>query len=137
MTLFAERLKALRASRRLSQSELAEKTGLSRSLISMLESGARSPRTEHLEALADFFNVDMEYLLGRSEKTTVLDPEQFFAQQLYYNEGVMMRHFDELADNDKQFIRDMVERLWGGKNEDRTEEAEPDENTEGSHDGEV
>lgn len=111
---FVERLKSLRASRHLSQRELADQAGVARSTIAMLESGAREPRTEHLEALADFFNVDVDYLLGRSEKTTILDPEQYFAQQMYYNEGVMLRHFDELSESDKQFVRDLVEKLRGG-----------------------
>lgn len=108
---FIERLKSLRASRHLSQRELADKAGLPRSTISMLESGAREPNTAHLEALADFFNVDIDYLLGRSEKTTILDPEQYFAQQLYYDYGVMLRQFGELSEKDKQYIADLVKRL--------------------------
>lgn len=53
MTTFVERLKALREGRHLSQRELAYQAGLSKSLISMLESGAREPRTEHLEGLTE------------------------------------------------------------------------------------
>lgn len=112
---FVERLKSLRASRHLSQRELADQAGVARSTIAMLESGAREPRTEHLEALADFFNVDVDYLLGRSEKTTILDPEQYFAQQMYYNEGVMMRQFGELSEEKKQLVRELVKNLRGGE----------------------
>lgn len=111
---FVERLKTLRASRHISQRELAEQAGLSKSLISMLESGAREPRTEHLEALADFFNVDIDYLLGRSDQTTILDPERLFVQTLREEDGTMLRHYGELSESDKCFVRELVEKLRGG-----------------------
>ena len=38
----------------------------------MYESGQREPNFEVLESLADFFNVDLNYLLGKSDKTTKL-----------------------------------------------------------------
>lgn len=112
---FAERLKSLRASRHLSQRELADMTKLPRSVVSMYESGKRNPKRESLEVLADFFNVDIDYLLGRSEKTTILNPEQYFAQQMYYNEGVMMRQFGELSEEKKQLVRELVKNLRGGE----------------------
>lgn len=114
MTTFVERLKALREGRHLSQRELAYQAGLSKSLISMLESGAREPRTEHLEALADFFNVDIDYLLGRSDQTTVLDPERLFVQTLMDEDGTMLRHYGELSESDKRFVRELIEKLRGG-----------------------
>ena len=38
----------------------------------MYETGDREPDFETLELFADFFNVDVDYLLGRTEKTTRL-----------------------------------------------------------------
>ena len=38
----------------------------------MYETGAREPDFETLEKIADFFNVDIDYLLGRTDKTTIL-----------------------------------------------------------------
>lgn len=38
----------------------------------MYESGAREPDFETLELIADFFNVDIDYLLGRTLKTTYI-----------------------------------------------------------------
>ncbi len=35
----------------------------------MYESGAREPDFETLELIADFFNVDIDYLLGETLKT--------------------------------------------------------------------
>ena len=111
MTTFVERLKALREGRHLSQRELAYQAGLSKSLISMLESGAREPRTEHLEALADFFNVDIDYLLGRSDQTTILDPERLFVQQQFEKHGILFRKIGRLSDEDAKFVEAFVDKL--------------------------
>ena len=69
---FPERLKELRAMHELTQEEFASKSGLSRSAVGMYESGKREPSFEILEKIADFFNVDMNYLLGKSDTTTRL-----------------------------------------------------------------
>jgi repressor LexA len=63
---FNERLKELRISKKLTQGELARLTNLGRSAVGMYESGKREPNFETLEIFADFFNVDMNYLLGKS-----------------------------------------------------------------------
>lgn len=72
MAHFATVLQQLRKSRGLTQHELARQTGISRSRLSMYELGQREPDFDVLELLADFFNVDTDYLLGRTNKTTVL-----------------------------------------------------------------
>lgn len=61
---FGARLKELRKSENETQPMLAEAIGVSRSAISMYESGAREPDFETLEAIADHYNVDMNYLMG-------------------------------------------------------------------------
>lgn len=66
--LFPERLTALRKERRLTQKELGEAIGLSANAISTLESGERGTTIEKLVALADFFHVSSDYLLGISER---------------------------------------------------------------------
>ena len=67
MPKFNERLRLLRTSRGLSQSDLAKFLGISKSSVNMYERGEREPGLETLEAIGDFFNVDMDYLLGKSE----------------------------------------------------------------------
>lgn len=80
---FQNIFKRLRNSCGLTQAEMAEKIGISRSTIGMYETGAREPDFETLEKIADFFNVDIDYLLGRTDKTTIL-PET--VGQYYLNE---------------------------------------------------
>lgn len=42
----------------------------------MYETGERIPSTYVYQSMADLFNVDLDYLLGRSDQTTVLDPSR-------------------------------------------------------------
>lgn len=73
MATFAERLRFLRTEKELTRKALSELTGVSDSSINMYERGEREPGLETLEAFADFFNVDMDYLLGRQEKQKLID----------------------------------------------------------------
>ncbi len=67
MANFGSILKNLRISRNITQGELAAKLGISRSAVGMYETGGREPDFEMMEAIADIFNVDMDYLMGRSQ----------------------------------------------------------------------
>lgn len=64
MSNFSKLLKELRESRRLKQSELAEKLGVSRGSISFYENGDRVPDIVFLYKMAEFFGVSCDYLLG-------------------------------------------------------------------------
>lgn len=63
---FSDSLKTLREEHHLSQRQLADALGAAYSTIGMYESGQREPNYETLEIIADYFNVDMNYLLGKS-----------------------------------------------------------------------
>lgn len=67
MGSFAQVFKDLRTKSKLTQQEMADKLNISRSSVGMYESGEREPSFELLEQIADYFNVDMNYLLGKSE----------------------------------------------------------------------
>lgn len=54
----------------MTQKQIADKFGLAESTISMYEAGNREPNLEQLNEFADFFNVDLNYLLGKSNVTT-------------------------------------------------------------------
>ncbi len=64
--LLAERIKELREKKDLSQKQLAEIMHISQSSISEYESGNQQPPIEMLMQLADFFDVNIDYLLGRT-----------------------------------------------------------------------
>ena len=60
-------LKNLRTRNKMTQKQLADTLGVSESRIGMYERCPREPDFEMLEAIADYFNVDMDYLTGRSD----------------------------------------------------------------------
>lgn len=59
------RLKEIRTRHNISQFKLSELMGVSRSAVSMWESGASQPDYDMLIKLADFFDCSTDYLLGR------------------------------------------------------------------------
>ena len=74
---FKERLKDLRKMKGLSQVALADRLGLSKSTIGAYETGDITPSLEALNLIADFFNVDIDYLLGKEDVSTyIITPEQ-------------------------------------------------------------
>lgn len=71
MATFAGRLKELRLNLGLLQKELSEKLNLNRSTLGSWESGNRVPELGTVQKLADYFDVSVDYLLGR-ENTNML-----------------------------------------------------------------
>ena len=65
--MFAENLKTLRKSRGLTQVQFAEIFNISSGTIAMWETNKRVPDTSMLIKIAEFFNVTVDYLLGKSE----------------------------------------------------------------------
>ena len=65
--MFVERLKQLRASKRVTQEALARTFSVAQSTVGMWESGKREPDFETLQSLADYFGVTTDYLLGKSD----------------------------------------------------------------------
>lgn len=59
-------LKELRKSNNMSQQELAEALNLTRQSISNYETGKRIPSKNKLEIIAEYFNVDMNFLYGKT-----------------------------------------------------------------------
>lgn len=61
------RLKELRVKRGISQLKLAMDTGLNQNSVSRYESGAREADYATLIRLADYFDVSIDYMLGRTD----------------------------------------------------------------------
>jgi transcriptional regulator with XRE-family HTH domain len=68
---FSSVLLALRKNNTLSLVALGDALGISNQAVSLLEKGKRSPSFEVLCALADYFNVSIDYLLGRTDKPEI------------------------------------------------------------------
>ena len=67
MFILNERLNELKNSKKLLQKQVAEGSKIPLRTYQRYENGEREPTMSALVALADFFNVSADYLLGRSD----------------------------------------------------------------------
>ncbi len=61
---FEDRLKELRAEKGVGQIELAKAINVSNGIISLWENGLREPKLSNLIAIAKYFEVSLDYLVG-------------------------------------------------------------------------
>lgn len=100
MNEFKDILVYLRKRSDMTQQDLAKVLGLSKSMISMYERGERHPSYEMLEAIADHFNVNVDFLIGRDQKKLAFSERAFVAATMY----------EELSDDSKDIV-DAIIRL--------------------------
>ena len=67
LPIFSQRLKELRMERSLGQVALAESIGVSKAVVSMWETGKREPSMTSLIALANFYGVSIDYIVGLTD----------------------------------------------------------------------
>lgn len=67
----ADRIKSLRESAGLTQSEIARRLGISRSGVNAWEMGLSVPSTQYIVELARTYGVSTDYLLGMKETSTI------------------------------------------------------------------
>ena len=72
---FNVKLQKLRTSKNLTQEELAEKLFVSRTAISKWESGRGYPSIDSLKAIAEFFNITIDELIGGEEMVTLAEQD--------------------------------------------------------------
>lgn len=83
MVDFGNTLKSLRLRNNYTQAQLAQKLGLTKSVISAYETGLRLPSYDILIGIAKIFNVSTDFLLGLERKQEIdlsgLSPEEVAA----------------------------------------------------------
>ena len=102
---FGKKLSKLRELRNLTKQELAREFNISRQLVSSLESGNSRPNSDMLVAIANRFNVSIDWLLGRSEDATysICTEDK--------NEITIMTFPEKLTDDERAFTSDFVSLL--------------------------
>lgn len=108
MIKFNERLRLLRQERGFSQQELADRIGLSKSSINMYERGEREPGIDTLKRIAAFFNVDIDFLLGK-QKSLILGAKlsQNVAQNIQHHRqqaNLSQKQFADLLGVDEDTV---------------------------------
>lgn len=71
MATFSERIKELRLERGMTQEAVGQVIGVKHFSVYSYEKGRAFPEMKGLVALADFFDVSMDYLAGRTDKREV------------------------------------------------------------------
>lgn len=100
-TAIADRLRASRKARALSQSALAELADLQPSAVSHFETGRRVPSVDNLRLLADALCVSADYLLGRTRKPTATGPAA----------DAVLQQLTELSAADQARVTDIIKAL--------------------------
>ncbi len=93
--MFRIELKKLREERGFSQYRLAEVLGVSQSAVGLWESGKREPNFKTLCAIADFFSVSVDQLLGRADRIAGVSPSE---GHLCASEAELLRKFRAVDD---------------------------------------
>ena len=75
MRSFSETMCALRRERGLTQRAAAAELQISQALLSHYENGAREPGLAFVCRVCEYYGVTADYLLGRSESRSRLEPE--------------------------------------------------------------
>lgn len=70
------RIKEIRLQKKVSQKDLAESIDITRQAISLYEKNLRTPSPKVWQALADFFNVSVPYLQGKTLFVDLSEDEQ-------------------------------------------------------------
>ncbi len=73
MKQLSKKIKDLREARGLSTEELADRLGFAKSTVWAYESGKKQVSVVHLERLADFFEISVDSLLDRNDRTINVD----------------------------------------------------------------
>lgn len=103
---FGRTLAELRKSKKLSQYSLADMLGFSRGQIANYEQGQRQPDFDALKTLADFFNVSVDYLLGRTDSPHTPEYRNIRSEMIFResNQGVFVQELEKvLKDSNVMF----------------------------------
>ncbi|BBH22328.1 transcriptional regulator [Paenibacillus baekrokdamisoli] len=100
--MFGNRLTELRNKKGLSQYGLADCLSFSRTQIANYEQGKREPDFATLIKLADFFDVSLDFLIGRSDH--LVDADYELQNVIYTN-----THRIDLTADESEYLKESLE----------------------------
>ena len=102
-------LKVLRTKKGISQQQLASVIHVSQQSINKYENHDVEPNLDTLCALADYFNVSIDYIVGRTDIDRKIEHTSFC--DLSDVEIKLIDHWRRLLCTDQQTVLDLTERL--------------------------
>lgn len=128
---FGNRIKELRIKHGLSQTELADKTGVSKQAISFYENGKRHPKIETWQKIANALNTSVVYARGDIDTELIakiaklllclIEPSMDFLiddevvsekNKTLYEEMLLITLIDELGLNTEQIVEELKQKMW-------------------------
>lgn len=116
ITIFNKRLRSLREQHKISQKDFAEILGVSNVVLSRYENGERKPDYDMLIKIAEYFDVSVDYLLGKSNSVQLSDEEEF---QNFIEDPELEMWYKQLPNNkedDLRALKDMWEIIKRNQN---------------------
>lgn len=107
---FAERLSSLMAERGLNKLRLAEETGLSDSLVGGYAKGAKVPNLRNALILANYFEVSLDYLVGRTSVREV-GTKKAPASVISENGREMLEFYERLSERDQLLLLGRLQEM--------------------------
>jgi len=107
---FKDRLKFLRLNKKMTQEELGKKFNVIKQTISSWENGNSRPDIDLASDLADFFNVTIDYLLGRVPlpSPTQLEPAP---SQFSDDELALIEKYRKMKDDEKDTMHKVANHI--------------------------
>lgn len=102
--MFQDIFRTLRLEKKLSQDKIAEELDVSQSLINNWETNRSTPGPEMLDYIADYFNISVDYLIGRSKYRNL----EFNNSEL---DNTLIDKIKRLTDEDKMGLLGVVDLL--------------------------
>ncbi len=122
MSILSERLKQLREEKELMQKEIASFLNISTSAYGFYEQDKRTPTPDVLSKLADYFNVSVDYLLGKtntknsSSKDSTPPKREQKDHDTFMEDAKALFMNGELDEDDKEKIfKDISDLFWESK----------------------
>lgn len=112
MTLF-DRIKKLADERKISITQLQEDLGMSKNYLYKWNVEDANPKIELLKKVADYFNVSIDYLIGRTNKREIADndSELFAAEESPKYETLAAHIKDDVTEDEMDDIKKYIEFL--------------------------
>ncbi|HAU86427.1 MAG TPA: XRE family transcriptional regulator [Lachnospiraceae bacterium] len=104
MNEFSIRLKKLRMNQGYTQQQLANLLGISKSAISMYESGGREPELSIIQRMADIFEVNIDTLVGTSKDTQ----EEITTSPFLNIKKLIARNGSKLSDDERNKLIELL-----------------------------
>ena len=105
--MFRITLKSIRENAGLSQNDLAKNLGCAQSTVGMWESGKREPNFEKLVIIADYFDISVDFLLGREKSK-----DDSGEQKLEPVEIEMIKKYRQLDNRGKKAVNETLNREY-------------------------